>query len=187
MSSKIGERIRDLRKSAGMTKQQLAVAASVDGAVLERLERENVNPSVPVMNRICQALGTRTGTVLDGAEFAGPVHTAPDTGGEVRFSDFYNHNLHCHLLAHRKSDRNMDPSIIDVVFAQDDAPRFLSHEGEEFVYVLEGSVMLRYGREIFLMKAGDSIYFDSCVPHALTTQSAGETARVLAVTYIPLK
>lgn len=187
MSTKIGEKVRSLRKSADMTQQELAVAASVDSAVVERLERENINPSVPVMNRICHALGTRTGTVLDGAEFAGPVHVASDAGQEVRFSDFYNLNLHYHLLAHQKSDRNMDPAMIDVVYAPEDAPKFLSHEGEEFIYVLEGSVVLRYGRESYLMKKGDSIYFDSCIPHALTTLAPDETARVLAITYIPLK
>lgn len=186
MSSKIGERVRDLRRAAGMSKQELAIASSVTNEVLERIEKENMNPSVPVMNKICHALGTRTGTVLDGAEYAGPVHMTSDDHEVLERSDYSESNLAYYLLARKKSDRNMDPAIIDVMFAPEGAPKFPSREGEEFVYVLEGRVELRYGNENYRLEQGDSIYFDSCVPHALSTVAEGETARVLAITYVPV-
>ena len=40
-----------------------------------------------------------------------------------------------------------------------------SHEGEEFIYVLEGSVEINYGKDVYLLNNGDSIYIDSVVLH----------------------
>ncbi|MFR4026240.1 MAG: cupin domain-containing protein [Alistipes indistinctus] len=51
--------------------------------------------------------------------------------------------------------------------------------------MLEGSVQLLYGQETYTLEKGDSIYYDSIVPHNLTTLAEGETAKVLAVTYTP--
>jgi len=97
-------------------------------------------------------------------------------------------NLGSHLrfsaLAQNKTDRNMEPFFINVGYCPTgDLPSH--HEGEEFLYVLEGSVQLLYGQETYTLEKGDSIYYDSIVPHNLTTLAEGETAKVLAVTYTP--
>lgn len=185
MSSRIGERVSCLRKSAGMTKQELSMAASVDGAILERLEEGNVTPSISVINRICKALGTRTGTVLDGDEPSGPVCMTIGNFGVHKHCDYISTNLHYHMLAGQKSDRNMEPVVIDVEFSADDVP--LHHEGEEFIYIVSGNAILHYGNKKYFLKQGDSIYFDSCIPHSLNPHNENETARVLSVTYVPVK
>lgn len=78
----------------------------------------------------------------------------------------------------------MEPFFINVSYCPTgDLPSH--HEGEEFLYVLEGSVQLLYGQETYTLEKGDSIYYDSIVPHNLTTLAEGETAKVLAVTYTP--
>ena len=59
-----------------------------------------------------------------------------------------------------------------------------SHEGEEFLYVLKGSITVLYGLHEFVLNVGESIYYDSIVEH-LVTSTNNESAQVLAVVYTP--
>jgi quercetin dioxygenase-like cupin family protein len=56
------------------------------------------------------------------------------------------------------------------------------HEGEEFIYVLDGEVELRYGGDTITLSAGDSVYYDSIVPHRV---SSSAPAKIVAVVYAP--
>jgi quercetin dioxygenase-like cupin family protein len=60
-----------------------------------------------------------------------------------------------------------------------------THEGEEFIHVLDGAVEVEYGKETHALAAGDSIYYDSIVPHQVRA-AAGEPARILAVVFAPV-
>ncbi len=59
-----------------------------------------------------------------------------------------------------------------------------THEGEEFLYVLEGSIRVQYGSEQYVLQQGDSIYYDSIVDHLVTANDA-TGAKILAVVYSP--
>ena len=59
-----------------------------------------------------------------------------------------------------------------------------SHEGEEFMYVLEGEIEVRYGKDVHVLGKGDTIYYDSIVPHLVLPRTP-EGAKLLAVVYVP--
>ena len=59
-----------------------------------------------------------------------------------------------------------------------------SHEGEEFLYVLEGAVEINYGDDSYTLKTGDSIYYDSIVAHHVRCANDNK-AKILAVIYTP--
>lgn len=61
-----------------------------------------------------------------------------------------------------------------------------SHEGEEFLYVLEGKVEILYGKQTYILDKDDSIYYDSIVPHYIGSASESEGAKILAVIYVPV-
>lgn len=83
------------------------------------------------------------------------------------------------LLAEGKPGKNMEPFIIHAPF---DVTRTYSHEGEESIFVLEGTLEFFYGDEIIVLNAGDNIYFDSVLPHV--GRSIGKTkARLLVTIY----
>jgi quercetin dioxygenase-like cupin family protein len=86
-----------------------------------------------------------------------------------------------HALAPGKTGRHMEPFIVD---ASPDADVHLSsHEGEELLYILEGRVEVLYGKESYTLEAGDSIYYDSVVPHQVRAVEA--PAKLLGVVYAP--
>jgi quercetin dioxygenase-like cupin family protein len=77
----------------------------------------------------------------------------------------------------------MEPFVVDI---ESDAEQEKStHEGEEFIYVLSGKLSLEYGKDTHILEEGDSVYYDSIVPHRVLS-AAREPARILAVIYAPL-
>ena len=59
-----------------------------------------------------------------------------------------------------------------------------SHEGEEFIYVLEGSAEVVYGNQTYSLEKGDSLYFDSVVSHCVKAKNG--SVKLLAVLYSPI-
>ena len=84
-----------------------------------------------------------------------------------------------------KADRHMEPFIIDVDATDDIDFVLSSHEGEEFIFVMEGVMEVCYGKNTYLLEAGDSIYYDSIVPHHVHGYR-GQAAKILAVVYTPM-
>ncbi|GHU86460.1 hypothetical protein FACS189473_5690 [Spirochaetia bacterium] len=77
----------------------------------------------------------------------------------------------------------MEPFIVDIEADAEQGKS--SHEGEEFIHVLEGSLALEYGAASHTLNEGDSVYYDSIVPHRVLA-GGGKPARILAVIYTPV-
>jgi mannose-6-phosphate isomerase-like protein (cupin superfamily) len=89
-----------------------------------------------------------------------------------------------HSLGRGKTDRHMEPFFIELLpkSCQDDT--LSSHEGEEFIVVHSGRMRLLYGQEETILSPGDSVYFNSVVPHNVACHG-GEKAEIYAVLYFP--
>ena len=138
--------------------------------------------------KIARVLGVRLGTFMDDDENLGPVVSrAADKKEVTRFSDrgnAVNSDLDFYTLAKDKAGRHMDPFVIDIFPSSEEEIKTSTHEGEEFIYVLEGEVEIIYGKDVYELKAGDSIYYESIVAHHV--HSHGENpAKILAVVYTP--
>ena len=71
----------------------------------------------------------------------------------------------------------MEPFIIDVAPTDDSDFVLSSHEGEEFIMVMEGTMEISYGKHTYLLEEGDSIYYDSIVPHHVHAYE-GQAAKI---------
>ncbi len=94
-------------------------------------------------------------------------------------------HMEYHSLSKSKADRHMEPFIIDVAATDDSDFVLSSHEGEEFIMVMEGTMEISYGKNTYLLEEGDSIYYDSIVPHHVHAYE-GQAAKILAVVYTPI-
>ena len=79
----------------------------------------------------------------------------------------------------------MEPFIIDIEAVGDADYELSSLEGEEFVFVMEGAIEVCHGKKKYVIEAGDTIYYDSIVPHHLHGYQ-GQAAKILAVVYTPI-
>ncbi|MDR1586781.1 MAG: XRE family transcriptional regulator, partial [Treponema sp.] len=184
-----GERIIELCKTYSLSRETLAERSGLDPELIRRIEEEGHIPDLAPLLKLSRALGVRLGTLLDDHEELGPVITrkgeAADaarfiTGnaetGPAKSSD-PSQGHYFHALAADKSSRHMEPFIVDM--EHDEEQPKSSHEGEEFIYVLEGTIRVEYGKDNHTVNQGDSIYYDSIVPHRVF--SSGGKARILAV------
>jgi transcriptional regulator with XRE-family HTH domain len=187
--NRVGTKITTLRESLQLSQADLAERCDCDLAVIQGLEDGQLAPSLAPLIKITRALGVRLGTLLDDDTHVGPVVTRKDQAEEVaRLKSLATSSdggvLDFFSLAEGKNSRHMEPFMITVNPAPSDSHSLSSHEGEEFVFVMSGEIEIEYGRELYVLLAGDSIYYDSIVPHQLRAH-CDTAARILAVVYAP--
>jgi len=188
-----GARIAEIRKTYNITRETLAERSGVTVALISKIEDEGLIPELAPLIKIARGLGVRLGTLLDDNEQLGPVITrAGEAASSSRFKtglpegaekDTGHHGMSFSALASEKSGRHMEPFIVTI---QADAKQDKSaHEGEEFIYVLDGTLALEYGTDKQTLNTGDSVYYDSIVPHRVYSADANPV-RILAVIYTPV-
>jgi quercetin dioxygenase-like cupin family protein len=139
--------------------------------------------------KITRALGIRLGTFLDDQEQIGPVVVkSGEEKASMSFStkdDINKEHLNFFSLAANKSGRHMEPFIIEIEPQKEPDYKLSTHEGEEFIFVLEGEIEINYGRDIYILNEGDSIYLDSIVAHNIHV-AGNKAAKILGVVYTPV-
>lgn len=172
-----------------MSIDDLARAAKIAPSSVERIERDELDPGITVLMRMAGCLNVRLGTLLDGIESTLPVVTRRgkamdgDRSADIDLDD--RRHLKYHSLSAGKYDRNMEPYIVDVEYLPDWQQHLHTHEGEEFIYVLEGEVTVHYGSSDYFVGQDESIYFESVVPHSIGSASPDTVAKVVSVFYAP--
>lgn len=185
----VGERIKALRENQGISLEQLAERAGLAIEQIDRIENNIDLPSLAPLIKIARVLGVRLGTFLDDQEELGPVVCRKrEATDSISFSNNAiqsRKHMEYHSLSKSKADRHMEPFIIDVTPTDDNAFVLSSHEGEEFIMVMSGTMEISYGKHTYLLEEGDSIYYDSIVPHHVHAYQ-GQAAKILAVIYTPI-
>ena len=181
---KIGKRIQTYREKLNMEPAELAEKSSIPVELLGRFENGDVAPSIGVMVKLARALGQRVGTFTDDQPVADPVVTRFEDRQESiashkkQTSGYYKY----FSFGAGKTDRNMEPFYIKISPKEEVLDSDVSsHEGEEFIMVVSGEVELTYGKDVHLLKQGDTMYYNSLVPHFL--RAVGGEAEIYAVIY----
>ncbi len=178
----ISKNIKRFRKRNRMTLQDLADRTGLTKGYLSKIERSLKFPPFSTLNGIAEALGTDvTALFREGRAKRKPVRltfTKKNQGKIVKTLGAVS-GYTFRVLSHEKPGKNMIPYIIEPAFEEKEV---FQHEGEEFIYVLEGEHEFVYDGEKYLMETGDSVYFDAGVPH--TGRSVGSRkAKLLSVLY----
>ena len=188
--SVIGAKIRGLRETKNLSIEEIAERSGLTVEQIESIETDQNLPSLGPLIKIARALGVRLGTFMDDNDDLGPIVTRAadrEKDSSISFSngavDARKH-MEYHPLAQQKAGRHMEPFVIDI--NPEDSPEFQlsAHEGEEFIYVMQGEVEIVYGKETYKLGEGDSIFYDSIVKHHVHG-APGKSAKILAVVYIP--
>ena len=187
----VGQKIKGLRETKNLTVEEIAERSGLSAEQIAAIEQDENLPSLGPLIKIARALGVRLGTFMDDNDALGPVVCrAADRATGERSISFSNgdvqarRNMVYHSLARQKAGRHMEPFIIDIEPGGEQQFQLSAHEGEEFIYVLEGELEIAYGKEVYHLVAGDSIYYDSIVKHHVHGLP-DKPARILALVYIP--
>lgn len=189
-NSFVGSKIKGLRETKNLSVEEVAESTGLSVDQIKSIENDQNLPSLGPLIKIARALGVRLGTFMDDNDSLGPVVTRAadrERDSSISFSngatDTRKH-MEYHPLAQQKAGRHMEPFIIDI--NPEESPEFQlsAHEGEEFIYVMQGEVEVKYGKETYTLHEGDSIYYDSIVKHHVHG-APGKSAKILALVYIP--
>ena len=186
----IGAKIKNIRESKQLSIEEVAERSGLGIEQIERIEGNLDFPSLAPLIKIARVLGVRLGTFLDDQAELGPVvcrkkDSEADGIGFTNNATQGHKHMDYHSLSQDKSGRHMEPFLIEIAPSEEGEDFILStHEGEEFIYVLNGVVEINYGKNTYILEEGDSIYYDSVVAHHVGG-GADNKARILGVVYTP--
>ena len=159
----LGYAIRTQRKKAGMTLLQLAKKADFSISYLSQVERSLLTPSIATLRKLGDALGIPAGQLMlkDGGQANAPV--AVVRRNERKQLAFPGSDIHYELLT---PDMRRRASLlwVEAPPGSVSGPLF-SHEGEDGVVVLKGTIEVEVGSVWHRLEMGDSIYFNAGIPH----------------------
>jgi transcriptional regulator with XRE-family HTH domain len=178
----IVKNIKKFRLSKKMSLERLAQLTGLTKGYVSKIENSDKAPPFSTLIKIAHALNTDISLLIaEESEMPENINLCivrKDERKEV-ISRGTLYGYHYEALAHKKLGKNMEPYIITPAF---DEKGVFSHEGEEFMYVLEGTHEFMYDGKKYILRQGDSIYFDSIIPHS--GRSVGKKkAKILAVMY----
>lgn len=166
LAAQVGATVRRLRAAQGLTLAELASSADISQAMLSRLERGSVSPSLETLAQLAAALNTSCAALLrDPEQVASDAQLVKKGEGleVVRRGTRRGHTYHL-LASDRGPRKTFEPFLVTLTDKSELFPEF-EHAGTEMLHILEGSLRYRHGSETFLLKPGDTLTFRGEVPH----------------------
>ena len=178
---KVGPSLRRHRLANGLTLKELASRTGLSASFLSQVEREACSISILSLEKVCSALGIATGALIEGIEDHDESHR--DASPVVRAGQELQLRIGEHPVTYRHlttriPSRRLEALIHEIPSGH--TPELGSHAGEEFGYVLEGTLILILENERYLVHAGDSYHFNALRKHGYGTPPESN-AIVLAV------
>jgi quercetin dioxygenase-like cupin family protein/DNA-binding XRE family transcriptional regulator len=183
-SISVGERVREVREKKGLSLQDVSQRTDIGVGRLRKIEAGDVAPPLGTVIKLAKALEMRMGYFISGkGQRAYTIVRGGDRNVVSRYdtarAKYYGYEYGS--LAPNKRDRHMDPFLVSLEPSKTEEERS-THAGQEFIYVLEGEMEVRLEQDAHILKPGDSIYYDSTVPH-LVKAYGDKPTRILAVLY----
>lgn len=186
-SEKVGQRIKTFMAEKEVDMDELVRRTELSPEFLHSVVEQNVYPSLGPLLKIARALEVRLGTFLDDQMSKDPlVMRQAERKNELSMLRGKDKpvDLKFYSLGKGKSDRHMEPFYVEILPESAEEKHLSSHEGEEFIVVQQGGLEVIYGDETYRLGEGDSIYYNSIIPHCVSC--LGDTpAAIYAVLYIP--
>jgi transcriptional regulator with XRE-family HTH domain len=167
LRQKIAGKIKELRKAKGLNQQTLALRTGLATSYISLLEGGKKMAAISTLSRLADALGVRVGEFFeDNSSFLSP-RIVITRGNQASPPPEENGFGYTYIpLSREKKGRTMDPFLIRLEPDNVQKHAFV-HKGEEFNYIVQGTLKVTYENEEFILETGDSAYFDSSVPHKL--------------------
>ncbi len=177
----LGKRVKKYRENLGLSQEQLASNTGLTESYIQDVECGDIYPPIGQIIKLSRALGQRVGTFMDDQFQPDPIVVRGDNRMEDTSSKGAEGNYHYYHLGKGKTDRHMEPMFIRI--DENEVKSLSSHEGEEFIVVVSGKILLKYGKQETILSAGDSVYYNSVVPHFIGAIDG--SAEIYAVLYVP--
>ena len=174
----IGNQLKNLRKQAGLTQQELADRTELTKGFISQLEQGQVTPSLVTLLDLIECLGTTPSDFFRTTDAEKIVYGDPDY-----FEKIDDEGNSTEWLVPSAQSNQMEPVLVTIrphsALATDDP-----HNGEEFGYVLSGRIALYRQETRYDVRSGESFYFEADKPHRIENPGS-RPARLIWVTTPP--
>lgn len=160
MMDEISEKIRAIRRKNDLTLKELSEKTGLSVSFLSQVENGTSSLAITSLKKIADALGVSINTFFEDCQ-NNNFHVKVE---EQHVFKMEGSNSEFILLSGKFSERTLESMIVSIPPEQSHGHKF-NHPGEEFVYVLEGAIIVDVGGTEYLVKAGDSIHYPSSIPH----------------------
>ena len=171
-----GELIKQLRQARSWSEAELAQKTGQTPEFIEQVESDEVSPSVSFILRMAQAME------VDPSTFLGKEEKASIRDRRAQAYHQRTQQYSYVTLTPGAENSHLRAFMITIEPHQAHKPVAYKHDGEEFIYVMEGDLQLTLGTKVKKFKPGESVHFNSDVPHKLKSLSS-EPTRCLVVLY----
>ena len=178
----IGERIKEIREAKGLSLETLSNLTGFDVNLLADIEINRIQPQLGTVIKLSKALDSAFGRLISGVGEKLYSITRRQEQKIVSRSTSQKGQKHIYSyksLAPEVKGRHMEALIVQLEENQEE--EMSVHEGEEFIYVLDGAAIVRIDEDRFELEPGDSVYYLSTIPHMIAAKR--EKATILAVLY----
>lgn len=178
----IGAKIRELRTARKLTLQDVSNETGFSTSLLSQIENNNISPPIATLSKIASFFEVRMGHFFAEEEECSFEVVRKDERTlmpRVISEDGSNHGYFFESLSVRKKNKKMDPFLLTLNQQVANTSTY-SHNGEEFLFIMQGKAELVLGEQRILLNEGDSVYFDSNLKHRLLSVDSGDV-KVLAV------
>jgi len=183
---KLGEKIKELRLRNRHTLSQVAGKAGLSIGLLSQVENNAVSPPVATLLRIARALGVNIGYFFreeESKERAVVVRRDERKKVFRRMPAQHEQSGYTYeALAYTRNAKHMEPFLVEFEPKKKEELIFLNHGGEEFLFLFRGRLAFHHDQEEMILEPGDSLYFDSNIPHAFRALK-GKKAQGIVVLY----
>ena len=160
----VGARIKLLRINQKRTLQEVADSCGLSKSMISKIENDKTIPSVATLVKIAASLGTSISGLLEQEGWDKTIVTSQKTAMEKLVKTEKGYMIFPYASEYH--NKKMQPFLF-VARKGEVIPHQLSHEGEEFVFVVEGSMKMQVGDTEYILKSGDSLYFNALHKHGI--------------------
>lgn len=160
----LGNRIKVLRINQKRTLQEIADACEMSKSMISKIENNKTVPSVAALVKIARALGTTISSILEQEGWLNAVITSRQKAEENLTHTDKGYLIYPYASGYH--EKKMQPFLF-VAKKGEVMPHRVSHEGEEFIYILRGKMKMQVGEMEYLLKEGDSLYFNALQKHGV--------------------
>ena len=184
-SIKVGEKIKALRIKREMSLADVSKKSGISETIVSGIEDQTVSPPLGNIVSLAEVFRVTVGELFgDSADAPFCIVRSDDRKTVSRFSSTVGKpgGYSYESLGHKKQDRQMEPFLVTLAPSEVSQVEPNQHVGEEIIFVLEGQVEVRLVDHTDILKPGDSIYYDSTLPHVVSCHG-DVPATILAVIY----
>jgi len=186
---RVGERIKILREKKGLSLKEMADLTGLSTALLSQMENHLISPSLGTLVRLARAFDAKVGDFLgetEGEPFTIVRKDERRTVSRFASKEGVSYGYSYESLGFDMKQRHMEPFIVTLEPSTVPASKTSTHDGEEFIFVLEGEMEVILGDHRDILYPGDSIYYGSTIPHRVQCHQ-DKVTRILAVLYTGAK